>query len=397
MKKKGIYLINPVILFTLGTFMGILPGLIKDNLIFDAYNSFVFTNEIFYVYLTGLAFFSIGYIISQNITKVDKSQFVLKKLNSFEALLVSFFLLILLIISISIYGGVPILEIIQGNFNISEVNEIQEENESQGFFGFQYLVFITLILIFQFWFLQISVLHLKTSRKKILIYKLIFILMIFTSLYTGKRQLLVIFFTMTLSYSWLYLANNSDVKGLKTLNKKIIIGLVLIFILFSAIGILRTYQNFSFEKLFFPVIAYASYPFMNLSIIIQKANTNAYSFSLISLKDTIQQGFPYIFRGNPISLVNMPYVEKTSPSSLYGIIFWNLRYIGVVIFTLILGLIIGRIYKKAINGNRWNVVIYSLSIWPLLSIHSYNHFLNVMYFILPVIIGYFINRYSIKI
>jgi len=55
------FLINPVLLLLIGSFIGVLPGLIKNKILLN-YSYFVETKELYLVYLLGFLFFLFGYV-----------------------------------------------------------------------------------------------------------------------------------------------------------------------------------------------------------------------------------------------------------------------------------------------------------------------------------------------
>ena len=66
-------------------------------------------------------------------------------------------------------------------------------------------------------------------------------------------------------------------------------------------------------------------------------------------------------------------------------IFLGFEYIGVIVYLYIVGGFVSYLYLKAMNSKNFLFVsFYSLTVWPLLSIHTYNHFKNFMFLIIPL-------------
>lgn len=386
-------IINPVILITLGSLLGMSPALVgKDT--FIHYKSFReigedYTNKLYLLYILGIISFSIGYIFSKYFIKKKQNKFKYNKVKRKTIVIFVCLLGLVLLINIKQYGGIPLLNILRG-MNISRVNQIQAEQNS-GIFGIQVMLVYTLIILF----LPFQLQKIKGVKKLKKLYIIHLGIILFAITYTGKRQFIFIVLTTIFSYLWLFLVNNNEKRLIMKVKKSFNNFLIISLILFSSIGVIRERKKgFQVSSIIKPIASYASLPYMNLSNIIKKSEENPYKDSMLALKDTILGGFPSKFRMENKSLKIIPRVEKTSPNTVYGAIFWNFRYKGIIAFMLLLGIVIGRIYRKAINNDEKYMTIYSLTVWPLLSIHTYNHFLNLMYWVLPVLIVNLLELYK---
>jgi len=305
-------------------------------------------------------------------------------------IILDFLLLTIILINIKNYGGIPILMIYQGA-NINIVNKIQEQAILPGIYGLQ-----SLLIYFQIILLPEYFLYAKNKIKRNWIYIHTAILL-FALVYSGKRQWVFIFITYFLSYLWIYTIINKNNKFLSKLIKWSFIILIISILFFSSLGLLRTNKPLNIEMIFKPIIDYASLPYMNLSNIINKANTNPYKYKKEALFDTLLMGAPSIIKRktNLKSIKIIPKIEKTSSNSLYGNIFWNFDYYGVVIFMYFLGLFVGYVFLKALHNNRIFISLYSILVWPLLSIHTYNHFLNTMFVFFPCVIILLLSMFKL--
>lgn len=397
MKKQvqsKIILINPKLLLFMGTLMGVFPLFIKNNITLQFYSRFRFTNEILTIYVLGYLFFVLGFDFNYLIQKKNfvnrnyvNRNYIVIKYN--EILLSLVALLIVLIINIKKYGGIPLIMILSGR-NIKFVNETQMES-STGTFGIQILLIYTLIILVQPLIIGLIEKRISNKYKKIVLLTLCAIS--FSSLYAGKRQYMFIVFFSLFCYIYQYsiLNNPSITKKVITYGKNIFYISVLIFIL---VGLIRIDKKISFTNALYPIQNYITLPYMNLSNIVIYHSINEYKFSVLALNDILAVGLPSILKSRALSVENIPLIEVTSPSTIYGNIFWNFGYFGIIIFMFFLGTIISNIYIRSLLNRKMYITIYSFCVWPLISIYMYNHFLNMMYYIIPISIAILINIYD---
>lgn len=388
-------IINPIFFFSIGTVIGILPYLVNSRY-FNVYRTFEFNNEILFVYLIGFLSFAMGYLFIKFIfRKMDFSKFIVKKdLNLFIFILILISLIFFFKI-IQLYGSLPIISILTGNENIEFINNIQKE-VGGGLFGIFFLLIMSLIILFPY-----SIINKNSSKINFILFYLHLLLLFIYCTYSGKRQMLFIFFTYTFSYLLIYyfvLDNKVVLKKLKYW------GGILLFIivsLFLSIGLIRTNLIEEEVSIFDPIVHYASLPFINLTSIINNQSSNEYAYSFISFVDILISDLPTfiksIFIKNTDTLENIPLIEPTSPLTVYGEIFWSFSYFGIFVFALSIGIISNYLYLKALyNKSMIYISMYSLLVWPLLSIHTYNHFKNFMFLIIPLFLIYFGNKLYIN-
>lgn len=388
-------IINPIFLFSIGTFIGILPYIVNSRY-FNIYRTFGLNYEILLVYLIGFLSFVLGYLfIKFMFRKTYFSKYIFKKdLNLFVFVLI-FISLIFFFKIIQVYGSLPIISILTGNENIEFINNIQKE-VGGGLFGIFFLLIMSLIILFPY-----SIINKNSSKINTILFYFHLVLLFIYCTYSGKRQMLFIFFTYTFSYLLIFyfvLDNKIILKKLKYWGG---IFLFIIISLFLSIGLIRTNLIEEEVSILDPIVHYASLPFINLTSIINNQSSNEYAYSFISFIDILISDLPTfiksIFIKNTYTLENIPLIEPTSPLTVYGEIFWSFSYFGVFIFALSIGIISNYLYLKALyNKSMIYISMYSLLVWPLLSIHTYNHFKNFMFLIIPLFLIYFGNKFYIN-
>lgn len=390
LKFKYLNYIHPIFLVVIGTLIGLLPALASNNPTIQFYHNFVKTNKIFTVYIIGLISFIVGYFISKFFVGNKVYSNLPSKPKVKTIFVITLLLVMMLLINVKSYGGIPLLMIFNGG-DINHVNLVQSD-QSSGIFGIQSLLeYISLILLLPL------MIYLRTNKKNT-ITRLIFwfqiIVLIFSEVYSGKRQGMFILLTTIMSFLWMNAVLNEDIKKIKRIKRRGILFVILTFFLFTIIGLVRSGVNMNFQSIIFPFENYATLPYLNLSNIILLSNFNPYKFTFSAFKDTVLNGAPTFFRGQHISISIMPLIEPTSPNTIYGEIFWNFQYPGIIIFMILVGCFTGFVYKKAISNNKLYMSIYGLCVWPLISINTYNHFLNMMFLLIPVIIVFLIKFYE---
>lgn len=380
-----------MLLVFIGSFLSLLPIIVPNNKTFTYYSSFQFNSKLVTTFVLGFIFFVIGYKITFKLLKYSKSKLILIQLNRLpEIIIVSLLLLLVLLINIRIYGGIPILRILTGQ-NISTINLAQRDS-GFGTFGLQVVLLYTLIVFIQP--LVYKILN-KSADKTVKVMVIVCLFLIaFVSMYSGKRQYIFISLLSIVSYLYYFNMLNGSKKNISKKVKKIIFKYGMFGTgVFVSLGIIRSGLEFSIVNTFYPILNYLSLPFMNLSNIIKFHGVNNYKYSFKGFIDIITFGLPSIFRTGNNSLYDMPLIEPTSPSTVYGSVYWHFGLPGSIIYMFILGMAFGYIYKKLKSGNVKYIAIYSFSVWPLLTIFMYNHFLNMMYFMIPILIVSFVSFY----
>ncbi|MEZ8653415.1 O-antigen polymerase [Vibrio splendidus] len=384
-------ILHPIFLYFIGTFIGLSPYFFGSRY-FDLYGLFIFDERILAVYVVGFLSFTLGSFFFRIIyTRGDINKvFVMRNFTPFIFVLLIISLVIFLKI-ISVYGTIPLAAILTGGENINFINEAQKKSGS-GIFGLFSLVIFSLVILLPYSIINKGTVYLSNN-----IFWSHIILLIIYSTYSGKRQMMFILLTYVFTYIYIYYIRVNDFYFLKKIRfSSIVIGGMVVF-LFLLIGVIRSNGMDQSVSIFDPIVHYASLPYMNLTEIIRIQESNTHAFSTTSLYETLLSDLPtfikYSFFGE-MHTQRMPFIESTSPSTIYGQLFWSFSYFGVVIFSISIGFISTLFYEKSFYGvNEAFISCYSLTVWPLLSIHTYNHFKNFTFFLIPlllIIIGRFV-------
>ncbi|PSU87998.1 O-antigen polymerase [Photobacterium kishitanii] len=377
--NKIILIVHPVILFLLGWLISISPIAFGSES-FKYYN-FVVNYNVIPIYLLGLIGFCIGvYLISylfSNFREPEKIEFYNYK-NIVVFIAVFSFIVFLSIIHV--YGGIPIFNVLSGDKNISYINDIQAATGGGRFGLFLLLVFSLIILL--------PGLFVNKKNNPIVFFVILFLCILYV-IYSGKRQMLFVLFTYTFTYLIIFYYRTKNSYAMMTIFKiGCVFGCIIVF-WFVYVGLVRTNTTMTISTVFQPIVQYASLPFMNLTNIFDFAKFNFDSNSFHSLFSFVLSDTPYIIRHvilNDSFSVNMPLIEPTAPSTVFGMVFWLFGFSGVFCFLFLVGMLVSFIYQKAlVSRNSSYISMYSLCAWPLLSIHTYNHFISFMFFILPLL------------
>lgn len=387
------FILHPIFLFSIGTFIGLSPYIFASDY-FYLYRAFSINEEILLVYLIGYISFVLGVKTIQFIYKKRVREFKFEK-KDFNVIIYSliFISLIIFIKIVAQYGSLPIISILLGDETIAFVNQTQKD-VGGGLYGLFFLIIISLIVLFPY-----SIINKKITKSNTLLFWLHLLLLIIYTTYSGKRQMMFILFTYTFTYLLIFYYKNKDYEVLKKIKFVGIISLSILITIFVIIGLIRSTLSNEEVSLIGPIIHYASLPFINLTSIITYSESNTYAYSLTAFYETILSDLPTFIKGMfnlEYKTLNMPLIEPTSPPTIYGMVFWNFGYIGIIIHLFSIGSFVSYLYLKAIYSKSFLFIsLYSLTVWPLVSIHTYNHFKNFMFFIIPlfiIIIGSYIYK-----
>ncbi|HIF9074991.1 TPA: O-antigen polymerase [Photobacterium damselae] len=374
------YILHPVFLFILGSIIGLFPHFFGSDY-FNFYRGFYFNQDVLYVYLSGIISFILGCSFFKAIYwRGDKNKKIIQKdLSKVIIFIIPISILIFFKI-LSIYGTIPIFEVLSGDENISFINEAQK-NSGGGIFGLFSLFIFVLIITLPNSYINSNI----NLYKKFLFFFHLTLVFIFST-YSGKRQMMFILFTYFFSYMCIYYTVVNDKKSLFKIRKAAVFFGIAVVFLFLVIGIYRS--NGEVTNIFDPILHYASLPYINLTSIVSHQDLNQSAFSVAAFNNSVLSSVPTFFRGMILDndyISKIPLLESTSPSTIYGLLFWGFSYLGVVLFSICIGFWSMMIYEKAFYGkNKIYIGIYSLTIWPLLSIHTYNLFLDFTFYIFPV-------------
>ena len=390
-------IINPIMLFFIGSLIGISPYFFGGDY-FDMYKSFSINKEILLVYLIGFLSFAFGSVMVHLIYKKPacESRFIKKDYN---IILYSLILISLVVFTkiIALYGSLPILSILLGDEIIAFVNETQKD-VGGGLYGVFFLMIVSLIILFPY-----SIIYKNNSKANYFLFWIHFFLLLLYSTYSGKRQMMFMLFTYTFTYLLIFYNKNRDYKVLQKIKLVGIVTFSILVTVFLTVGLIRSNLMNEEVSLIDPIIHYASLPFINLTSIISNVDSNQYMYSFNAFYELLLSDLPTFFKSIFISeykTLNMPLIEPTSPPTIYGMIFWSFGYMGVFVYLYLVGGFVSYLYLKAVNNKNYIfITLYSLTVWPLLSIHTYNHFKNFMFLIIPlsmVVIGTYIYKKILK-
>ncbi|MEA5566421.1 O-antigen polymerase [Anabaena sp. UHCC 0399] len=349
----------------------------------------------------------VSFLIGTKIIKTNRNSKVnllvkisLNDLNFITKILI-FLSIVQILLAIKLYGVIPIYGYVKGTANVLDINSIQREA------GFGQLGFLSVTLFFINGILLIWTLKLNEIRGKANIWFLcILMIEIFAGIMAGKRQSLlmtIMFLSCGLSiyynnflvyiFNIIYIPRNPVLRLILS-----IMGLVFIVTLIGILGSLRTGSN-SDDSGIDQIITYLQLPLINLEaqcrdigLIPEKTNLLYPLLSLLPKK---------IYEGLIFDEIDFPIrPEPTIGAGFYGTIHWGTGIIGIIIYSLIFGLISKYFYKGSFN-NLLHLLVYCQISWTLFSAHTYNHFLNLIYLPIPtvvfVIFCYIFNRTNKKI
>lgn len=392
-------LFNPSLLFFFGYIQAISPYFFRifGSSEFDIYGVEP-TYLPLYIWTTAFIAFALGVKISGNIAGIVNYRSVgnpkgIKKLRLIILLLAGA-LIFEIIWSIQLYGSIPILSFITG-YDISMVNERQQDS-SYGQLGLLTLSVFTLN--------GIIALYMSNQVKSKKIFKIILyfslILIIFASIYQGKRQGL--FINICLAAFCSTAITNNPFNGYlkmfdfapKSNKKTLFYVLISIFIAIIFIGYISKIRigdevDSIFMVGFNEVARYLSFPLINFETQVLQSGLGPGSFSLLAVFGSFIPSKSMEQFSDLIPSGGIPSAEPTAGSGFIGVISWYLGLPGVVFFCLIFGYICGVLYRKS-RLNRLSMLIYGQVVWTLVAAHSYNHFLNLIFIPLPALIFFII-------
>jgi oligosaccharide repeat unit polymerase len=333
------YLISPIFLSFLGIALPLI-GLIKN---FEEYNNVI---TIVYLHSLSYLFFCIGTLIHKNFNY-----------KFFQSKIVNFYnygkFLIIIQIAIIVYI-------------IKEINTIpifSGINNDELYERLSLLIpgsLLLLLLLNQL--ISIFYIHRFIYNKNWKIYLIIFI-QVFSSTLLFKRQILA---SMLCSFIFIYLYR---LKFLRLRNIIIILFYIIIFLIFFEF--INNYRINKLEELSFSfdnssIIHYFYMPLNNFDIILRENNFVTYRHGFFIEKSIFNE------------LVNEVFHKGVS----FGFIAYCYIY-GGYLFLCFIFVIIGFLFQSlyySLSINNYASIVYSFSIWPLLSMHSYTHFFSLYYF-----------------
>lgn len=382
----------PEILFLLGTLQAVFPYLFWVGEGSSLNYIFEMTWGPGIIYLIGLFSFLIGARLAGRIqVKSEHRFFYLDSLRSGKLFLVNVTLCGLLVVQIvqltRVYGTIPLLAFISGDLDINDANESLEGSA----LGQMALLQLTLLMLNAI----VTLIILKRLRNHSfrpfsldLLLPAALLVVGFTM--GGKRQglFMAIFFAFTalvLHGSELVnrLLAKLMIRGWAMRTGVYVCAPLIALCFFQFLGMARSGRSatLGLRESFF----YLELPLINLE----------YQYELIGLgPDTFApQGLlkslvPRRIQENLIgdgATFDWPLkLEPTASAGFYGDLHWHTGLLGICLFTCFAGWISRFCYERA-QTSLAALLCYCQIVWTLLSCHSYNHFLNLVFIPLPAI------------
>jgi oligosaccharide repeat unit polymerase len=163
----------------------------------------------------------------------------------------------------------------------------------------------------------------------------------------------------------------------------LIIGLVVGVIGFQLVGMLASLrtlgqnQRSGLEE----VLSYYEYPGMNIEEQCRVANgLGPWEMKPLGMARFL---LPFkLLKSEDLFGDYPPTIEPSSPSGFYQLLQWDLGPIGIIMFSLLCGIVTQHVYQHAHRDNA-ALLTYCLIAWALFSSALYNHFLNLLFLPLP--------------
>lgn len=289
------------------------------------------------------------------------------------------------------YGGIPIILI---SSNISDIHDMNVDQSTAvpGLFGINLIMNTSAVFMIAISrnAQNIGVLVLKRH-----VTMLLSISLFLAIISTAKRQFLIEAIVLYFSISVLIQgAKNKSV--IKKNLKYISIGVVSVLIftaVFGFIGNLRSIDGVGsgFEQ----IKLYLEYPLINLEW--QLANYG-YIVPELKIEPIIFNFVPYKFfagsaTGRDVTelVYGFLYPEPGIGAGMFGPLILAFGLWGVIFFSFGIGWFCQEIYSRSLVDYRY-IVPYATCVWPLVSGHSYNHFLSPIFFWIPFMSAIGISR-----
>lgn len=285
-----------------------------------------------------------------------------------------------------IYGTLPLYGYITGDIDVNTVNELQQNS------GFGELGMLSVNLFF------LGGLLLSLIIKSIEINQEINWFFLFAStieilgtLISGKRQGMLIYIIYILC--GLSIRFNEPLtallKILKLPNNKIlrliilILGFVLLVFAVGFISFLRVDKGVEHSGIN-EIMNYLQFPLINLESQCQQIGLNPYKFNFVYPLINL---LPFkLFDTFALANIDLPFrPEPTIGAGFYGTIHWGLGIIGIALCSFLFGSVSKYFYQNSFKRLS-HLLIYCPISWTLLSAHTYNHFLNLIFIPIPAIL-----------
>jgi len=280
--------------------------------------------------------------------------------------------------TMDVYGGLALYRLYTGDLSVKEINDLQ----ATGFPGqFGILLVLNTLCMISCAALIIS----KSFKRKGLYTSIFFLISILGSLSAGKRQGIFILLSIV-SIAYIAKMNSESKKVPKSLIITLAIAVGSLLATFALIGQMRDSDT--------GIINYMEYPLINFEWQIENFKfmgggnifpmiAGFFPYKMLINEETIAG----LGEGeNPVTQIifGFVYPEPGIGAGFYGALHLGVGFIGCIVFALILGACIGRLYQKSHN-NIHSLMLYCICAWPLASSLSYNLFLVAGFFLVPTV------------
>jgi oligosaccharide repeat unit polymerase len=284
-----------------------------------------------------------------------------------------------------VYGGVPLLLFAGGQAIVTETTELQTQS------GFGQVG--ASVLIMNLLFSMTVLLALKARQEKTHVLRWVWagaVLSAMLAVFNGKRQGL--FMCAVMAASAFTLSLGSPLTAFESFFRlrmksrgSILVLIAGAFITLQVISSLVTIRNGSTSdhEGFQELELYYFYPTMNMSLqCIEAGGFGPFEFRPFG---TIVALLPAKLE-LPVSLIGdePPKVEKTSPSSFYERLQWDMGLWGIIPFCVFFGAISQWLYNQSFHRYA-PLLTYGFVAWALFSAPLYNHFFNLIFLPLPAV------------
>jgi hypothetical protein len=398
-------LVSPVMLLSLGVMQALIPYFIVNDAIYSSYNvnDNSFSDKYLYYWLVLYFSFVIGAFSIELARKKRHTHRVFLRIYKVRGFFNLYKTFLFIAIGMSIYllmvfNGIPIL-MYQEDYMIQD-SISQRGSMPFGFLGIYQLLSYLLSFMNAVFAINLYTQNEKTPLKKRVFGLISVVFIIFSSLFFGHFQNLVVaMFIMAIipmivtnhPYNC-YLHIFSIKKHRILLTIMVVIFLIIVSI--SLFGYTRQARNAAESTFLISGLNYAYsylfFPLLNGSFQISDIDFINFTGNPLELLKNI---LPYRVGEYIFETKNLNYAvpEPTAPVGIMAS--WVSSYGGITtsMFFYFFGILTQLLYR---SSNIANIALYSILAWSLFGVHSYSIIFSLNYFILPAIVIYIITSYS---
>jgi oligosaccharide repeat unit polymerase len=380
---------KPEILFLIGTLQALSPYIIWSFYGLNKSYSYTTTYIPVIIWTTGYLSFWFGTKFIKN-TELFQSN-LLQQVNwnrfNFVLLLTLMLSCICIAQSILLYGGIPLAQYASNTVTVGDINEIQKD-ATAGQLGFlSSLLFFLNSLI-----LLLIIRDFDSGKKHTLVLFAAAFIEVFGGLMAGKRQSLLI--TSLFVLCGLSLRYSNPLEAIMTMinipsNKLIRFSVLAIMAslfvwMMGSMFALRTGNINSDYSGANEIMTYLEFPLINLE---SQCEIIGFGFTqnnfFYPFNGLLPYGMTQDFLSSTSSLPRYP--EPTAGAGFYGALHWGLGINGTIFFSFISGMISKFFYNRS-SHNIFYLLAYCQITWTLISAHTYNHFLTLLFIPVPVFV-----------